>query len=108
MLRYFFVNRQNPFTDNLLQGYFPKIINLSQQGNSVSIFLLLDGVTLAIKTAQRSCFDELLTKPITIYADAHSLAQRGIITSELKPNIQTTELNTIIHATLNGDEVIWV
>lgn len=100
VLRYFFVNRQDPFTDDFPQDYFSNIINLSQQGNPISIFLLQNGIAPAIKIIRHSSFDELLTKPITIYADAFSLTQHGITPTELKPNIQMTELHTIVHATL--------
>lgn len=108
MQRYFFVTTQDPFTYKFTNNYFTHIAKLSQQGNSVSIFLVQNGVVLATQQTHLPCFDELLANAISIYADACSLQQRGIKTTDLKPNIQSAELNTIIHAQLSGDDVIWL
>ncbi|ACE84594.1 DsrE family protein [Cellvibrio japonicus] len=107
MQRYFFVTTQDPFTNSSANDYFIHITKLSQQGNGVSVFLVQNGITPAIKNAHLPCFDELLASAITIYADIFSLQQRGIKATELKQNIQSTDLHAIIHARLNGDDVIW-
>jgi len=103
--RYFFVRTQPTISNKI--DYFSLIAKLAKEGNAVSILLLHNEIAPAIKSAEASSFDDLLNSPIQIYVDRFSLRQRAINATELKPKIKLAELDIIISARLNGDEIIW-
>ena len=107
MSDYLFIQSQDPFTEVRTEHQFALAGQRYDAGHNVRLLLVQNGVTPAHKGARSVHFDKLLKWGVPVLADNFSLKQRQILEKDLKENIASSSLDTVIDALLDGEKVIW-
>jgi len=109
MSKYLFIESRDPFESPDVNQLFQLILDLSDQGKDVALFLLQNGVLATRKNANASVFAKLLNKKnITVYADDYSLDERGITKDSISEGIQWSNIDILVDLTLeNNRKPMW-
>lgn len=107
MSNYLIIQSQDPFADARTKSQYELINNLASGDNTVTVFLVQNGVMPAMKSSIFRCFDALLDQNINILADSFSLEQRQITVEKLKSGVLPADVDVVINAMISGQKVIW-
>jgi predicted peroxiredoxin len=106
MAKYFLIESRSPFDSPEVNYNYQLALDLANNGNEVTLFLVENGVFVTRKTAAVESLDKLTN--ITILADDFSLRERGISSEEMRNNIKIAEISTVAEAMANGAKTMWL
>jgi len=108
MTNYLFIESRDPFESRDTRFVEETASALKQRGNEVTIFLLQNGVLATRQSARDSTLERLAQAGVKILADDFSLLERGIQTSELAPDIQPSNIETLVDSLVQENtKAIW-
>jgi intracellular sulfur oxidation DsrE/DsrF family protein len=81
--------------------------DLKQQGNSVEVLLVQNGVLAARADAASDCLGETLRSGIQVWADDFSMRERALAAANLKRGVHPAAIATVIERMAAGWNVLW-
>ena len=107
MAKYLLIESRDPFESNDV-GFCCDLANrLAAAGNSVTVFLVQNGVLPARAGARSVGIAELINAGVEVLADDFSLRERGIRSDRLQPGIKTSPLDLVVDRLADGCKAIW-
>jgi predicted peroxiredoxin len=106
MAKYFLIESRSPFDSPDVNYNYQLALDLANNGNEVTLFLVENGVFVARKTTSVVSLDTL--NNVNILADDFSLRERGISNDEMRNNIKIAEISTVVEAMANGAKTMWL
>ena len=79
----------------------------ARAGRTVSVLLVQNGVLPARGTVRAEGLAELVATGVPVFADAFSLAERGIAADQLAVGVRSTTLDLVVDRLLDGWKVLW-
>lgn len=108
MTHYVFIESRDPFESRDTRFVEETATDLEQRGHEVTVFLLQNGVLASRQNASNSTLVRLAQAGVKILADDFSLLERGIVSAELVPGIQTSTIETLVDSLIQKDtKAIW-
>jgi sulfur transfer complex TusBCD TusB component (DsrH family) len=108
MSSYVFIESRDPFESPDSRFVAQTAVALKQRGNTVTVFLVQNGVFAARKKAQNSQLRLLRNSGITVLADDFSLRERGIQKEELDPRIAQSNIDSLVDLLVHENtKAIW-
>jgi sulfur relay (sulfurtransferase) complex TusBCD TusD component (DsrE family) len=108
MTNYVFIESRDPFESLDVRFVGETAAALSKRGHQVTVFLIQNGVLVARSLARDSYLARLAEAGVRLLADDFSLSERGIHTTELRPGIQTSNVEALVDALLEENtKAIW-
>ena len=96
MSNYVFIESRDPFDSPDTSFLADTAISLKKRGNSVTVFLVQNGVLAARKQARKTHLPQLLESGATVLADDFSLRERGIQSDECQNPITTASIDQLV------------
>ncbi|MCX9084189.1 MAG: DsrE family protein [Candidatus Methanoperedens sp.] len=81
-------------------------LNAREKGNSVSLYLIEDGVTAARKSEFGNKLTAAQQKGIKIYADDKAVLSRSL-TGKLIGGVEVKEIGTLLDFIMQKDRAVW-
>ena len=106
-MHYLFIESRDPFTDADVGDWANLICRLSNDGNSVSVLYVNDGVMATRYKAKTNIPFTLLASGVSLYADRWSMEERGIPSQFLIEGVQEVGLHIVVDELAAGHQVIW-
>ena len=108
MSNYIFIETRDPFTSADTRFVADNAIALKQNGHSVTVFLVQNGVLALRKEAKISALTDMAEKGVTLLADDFSLCERGIPSDELSPDVQPAGIEAVVDLLVaENTKAIW-
>ena len=93
MSNYVFIESRDPFDSPDTSFLADTAMSLKKRGNSVTVFLVQNGVLAARKHARKTHLPQLLESGVTVLADDFSLRERAIQSDECQNAIRTASID---------------
>lgn len=106
MAKYFLIESRSPFDSPEVENNYQLALDLANNGNEVTLFLVENGVFVTRKNTNIESLDKLSN--VTILAEDFSLRERGIMAEEIKDNIKIAEISAVPEAMANGAKTMWL
>jgi predicted peroxiredoxin len=107
MDKYLLIESRDPYDSQAVARQYELAVNLAQEGNRVTLFLVQNGVL----PARRGSLSELLTRTagagVEVLADDFSLRERGIDAKRLAEGVRAAPLSVVIDQLAEGRKAIW-
>ena len=107
MAKYLLIESNDPFASNEVGAFHDLAQTLARDGNTVTLFLVQNGVLPARAGAQRGNLAKLAGTGVSVLADSFSLKERGIDAGRLAPGVAAAPLDVVLDALAEGTQVIW-
>ena len=108
MSNYIFIETRDPFESHDVRFVVENALNLKNRNHDVTIFFIQNGVLAARQNCISHEFTRLSDAGITLLADDFSLAERGIVISELVPQIKPASIEQLVTALVQEDtRALW-
>jgi sulfur relay (sulfurtransferase) complex TusBCD TusD component (DsrE family) len=108
MSNYVFIESRDPFESLDVRFVAETVTALREQGHTVTVFLVQNGVLASRQNARDSFLGRLSQAGVTLLADDFSLRERGIQPAELRPGIRPSSIETLVDAlTQENTKAIW-
>lgn len=107
MASYLLIESRDPFDSNDARFCGSLAIQLAQQGEAVTVFLVQNGVLPARRGVRDDVLSELAQAGIEILADDFSLRERGIPSDRLVAGVKSAPLDVVIDRLADGWKAIW-
>jgi sulfur transfer complex TusBCD TusB component (DsrH family) len=105
---YVFVESRDPFESPDTAFLADTATSLKKRGNTVTVFLVQNGVFSARKQARRSHLAQLLESGVTVLADDFSLRERGIELEECQGTVKTASIDQLVDLLVQENtKAIW-
>ncbi len=108
MSNYVFIESRDPFDSPDTSFLADTAASLKKRGNTVTVFLVQNGVLGARKQARKSQLPLLLESGITVLADDFSLRERGIQADECQGAVKTASIDQLVDLLVQENtKAIW-
>ena len=107
MASHLLIESRDPFASNEVSYYYDLASSLAKEGNTVSLFLVQNGVLPARRSPKSGALAEVAKVGVEVLADDFSLRERGIQESQLVASIKPTPLETVIDQLAAGRKAMW-
>ena len=108
MTSYVFIESRDPFESRDSQFVVDTATALKQRDNEVTVFLVQNGVLAARRNAAGSHLSDLARAGITLLADAFSLRERGIQSTEMISSVRESGIDALVDILVrNNTKAIW-
>ena len=108
MSNYLFIESRDPFESPDVKFVEQTAVTMRQQGHTVTVFLVQNGVLATRRAAKSTYLDRLSEAQVALLADDFSLRERGIQNAELRPGIQPTAIDDLVGLLLQDHtKAIW-
>ena len=109
MANYLLVESRDPYQHADAASFFQIATDLAKAGNSVTVYLVQNGVLTARKGAARSPAAALASTPnVTVLADDFSLRERAIVPNRLEPGVNAVSIDEFVDLLTQPDtKAIW-
>jgi len=107
MSDYLLIESRDPFESNDCAFSCDLALGLAKAGNSVTVFLVQNGVFPARKGAKSDLLASLLSAGVKVLADDFSLAERGIDAAKLLPGVEPSPIDVVIDRLADGHKTLW-
>ena len=107
MGKYLLIESSDPFAAGEVEYYFGLAKDLATAGNSVTLFLVQNGVLAARAGARSAALATLAGGGVSVLADDFSLRERGIAPHGLIDGVTPAPLDTVIDHLAEGAKVVW-
>ena len=96
MSNYVFIESRDPFDSPDTAFLVDTAASLKKRGNSVTVFLVQNGVLAARKQSRKSQLPQLLESGITVLADDFSMRERGIQSDECPSAVKSASIDQLV------------
>ena len=108
MSNYVFIESRDPFESPDVRFVEETAAALKRRGHEVTVFLVQNGVLASRRGARDPGLARLAEEGVTLLADDFSLRERGIQAAELRPGIQTSDIEALVEALVRENtKAIW-
>ena len=107
MAEYLIIESRDPFESNDVRAAYELAQNLVREGNTVTLFLVQNGVLPARKSPTSAALTQLAQQGVEVLADAFSLKERGIASERLAQGVKTAELDVVVDQLAAGRKTLW-
>ena len=107
MAEYVLIESRDPFECRDVDHYYELASSLADEGNSVTIFLVQNGVLPARQGAQASGLAAVIEAGVRVCADDFSLRERAIAADRLVGGVRAAPLDEVIDSLAAGHKVLW-
>ena len=109
MATYLLVESRDPYQHADAGAFFQIATDLAKEGNSVTVYLVQNGVLTARKGAARSPAAALASTPnVTVLADDFSLRERAIGADRLEGGVSAISIDQFVDLLAQpGTKAIW-
>jgi intracellular sulfur oxidation DsrE/DsrF family protein len=107
MNRYLLIESLDSFESNDVAHYQELAANLARAGNTVTLFLVQNGVLAGRRGARTGALTQLAEQRVEVLADEFSLRERGIAADRLAPGVSMAPLEVVIDRLADGWKALW-
>lgn len=107
MPRYLLIESRDPFESADTANWHALASGLKAQGDSVTLFLVQNGVLPARRSSRSAALTDLARAGVAVLADDFSLRERGIGSGQLAEGVRAASLDAVLDALEAGHKVIW-
>ena len=108
MTNYVFIESRDPFESRDAGFIVETATALKQRDNEVTVFLVQNGVLAVRQKARASHLAKLAKAGITLLADDFSLDERGILDSEIIPEVKQASIDSLVDLLVRDNtKAIW-
>lgn len=107
MANYLLIQSRDPFEYNEVTRDFELAASLAKEGNTVTLFLVQNGVLPARKNAKGSGLEDVVTSGVEVLSDEFSLRERGIHHDDLAAGVKAASLDSVVDQLAEGRKAIW-
>ena len=102
MDKYLLIESRDPFETRDVAYYYDLASNLAKEGNTVTVFLVQNGVLPARKGARSDLLDALTAAGVEVLVDEFSLRERGIAPDRLVAGVKVAPLDVVVDQLAEG------
>jgi predicted peroxiredoxin len=107
MAKYLLIESRDPFDNSVVARQYELAVNLVQDGNEVTMFLVQNGVLPARPGSCSTLLSNAALAGVQVLADDFSLRERGIPANQLAEGVQSAPLSVVIDQLADGRKAIW-
>lgn len=107
MAKYLLIESRDPFDAGDVENYYDLAAGLAKDGNTVTLFLVQNGVLPARPSARSKALSALAAAGVQILADEFSLRERGIPAGRLVAGVKPAPLDVVIDQLSEGRKALW-
>ncbi|NOT40935.1 MAG: DsrE family protein [Alphaproteobacteria bacterium] len=107
MKHYLFIESEGSFAAADAPQFFALAREIKQQGDTVEIFLVQNGVMPARAGSKADGLSAALQAGIAVMADEMSMRERALKASDLVTGVKPAKIGTVVERTAAGWNVIW-
>lgn len=107
MPHYLLIESRDPFESNDAAYFYDLAGSLADKGNTVTLFLVQNGVLPARPSRLPGAFKRLADSRVRVLADDFSLRERGIPVDGLAPGVRSASLDVVVDGLAEGAKVLW-
>ena len=108
MSNYVFIESRDPFDSPDTSFLADTAAALKKRGNSVTVFLVQNGVLGARKQSRKSQLPQLLEAGVTVLADDFSLRERGIQSDECQSAVKPASIEQLVDLLVQDNtKAVW-
>lgn len=107
MAKYLLIQSRDPFESNAVSYFYELAANLARQGNTVTLYLVQNGVLPARKGADAGGISQVAKAGVEVLADEFSLRERGIVSDRLVGEVKSAPLDTVVDQLAEGRKALW-
>jgi predicted peroxiredoxin len=107
MANYLLLESRDPFDSAMLAHQYDLAARLVREGNSVTLFLMQNGVLSARRGVDSGLPTRASEAGVEVLADAFSLRERGIASDQLASGVRIAPLRVIIAQLAAGHKALW-
>jgi sulfur relay (sulfurtransferase) complex TusBCD TusD component (DsrE family) len=107
MAKYLLIESRDPFETADVSYYYDLASGLVKAGNTVTLFLVQNGVLPARKSSKSALLSTLAKAGVQVLADDFSLRERGISTAGLAEGVKAAPLDVVVDQLADGAKTLW-
>lgn len=107
MAEYLLIESRDPFEFSTVNHFYRTALDLQNAGNSVTLFLVQNGVRPARKDVNNERLSQVAAAGVRILADEFSLKQRAIESEDLVPSARVAKLDSVLGSLAAGAKTAW-
>ena len=107
MSKYLLIESRDPFETNDVTYFYDLAANLAKEGNTVTLFLVQNGVLPARPSVRSEALAALTKAGVQVLADEFSLRERGVPVNRLAAGVKSAPLDTVIDQLAEGRKALW-
>ncbi len=107
MGNYLLIESRDPFDCGDVGYYYDLAKGLAAAGNTVTLFLVQNGVLAARPNARSQALADVAGGGVSVLADEFSLRERGIAADRLIGGVAPAPLDTVIDRLADGAKTMW-
>jgi predicted peroxiredoxin len=107
MASYLLIESRDPLESADVQYCYDLAAQLAAEGNTVTLFLVQNGVTPARRSPASAALEPVVRAGVEILADEFSLRERGIAEDRMTPAVKAAPLDIVIDQLVAGRKAIW-
>jgi predicted peroxiredoxin len=107
MSKYLLIASRDPFETNDVAYYYDLASSLAREGNTVTLFLVQNGVLPARPSVWSDTLAALTRAGVEVLADEFSLRERGIDAGRLAQGVKAAKLDVVIDQLAKGRKAMW-
>lgn len=104
---YLLIESRDPFEWSEVPSHYELARDLARDGNTVTLFLVQNGVLAARKNARSGALEALAKDGVEVLADEFSLRERGIAAVRLA-GATPAPLDRVLEALEEGRKTLWL
>ena len=107
MAKYLMIESRDSFEWSDVPAHYRLAQELVKDGNTVTLFLVQNGVLPARRSAASPALEETAKAGVEILADEFSLRERGIPAARLASGVKSAALDAVLDRLEEGRKTIW-
>jgi predicted peroxiredoxin len=107
MAAYLLIESRDPFECNDVPYFYDLADGLVQAGNTVTLFLVQNGVLPARRSAKSEHLQALAKAGVEVLADDFSLRERGISSERLPQGVKAAAIDVVVDQLAQGRKALW-
>ena len=107
MSSYLLIESRDPFEWSDVPNHYELARDLAKDGNTVTLFLVQNGVLAARKSTRSAALESLAKDGVEVLADEFSLRERGIPAARLA-GAKAAPLDAVIDRLEEGRKTLWL
>lgn len=96
MPNYLLIESRDPFTTPAVAGHVELAVGLRQAGNTVTLYLVQNGVLPARAGADGGALHAALASGVEVLADDFSLRERGISGDDVSRGVRPAQIEAVV------------
>jgi predicted peroxiredoxin len=107
MSSYLFIESRDPYESNEVPGYYDLAAGLAQGGDTVTLFLVQNGVLAARRGDKAALLTRLTEAGVEVLADEFSLRERAIGVDRLIAGVTPAPIEAVVDQLEAGRKALW-